>query len=153
MSFEISRERPDTAEAIALIDELEEHLNSFGYPDESQHGYDVAELVAHGVAFFVLREAGQPVGCGGVQLFGTEYGELKRMYVRPGHRGKGYAKRLLDRLAAHAREHGVSLLRLETGVYQYEAIGLYERWGFARCGPFGEYVEDPNSIYMERRLM
>jgi hypothetical protein len=46
----------------------------------------------------------------------------------------------------------VPLLRLETGIYQQEAIGLYERAGFQRTGPFGDYVMDPLSLYYEMVL-
>jgi len=44
------------------------------------------------------------------------------------------------------------LLRLETGIFQIEAIGLYDRYGFQRRPPFGEYVEDPMSVYFEKSL-
>jgi ribosomal protein S18 acetylase RimI-like enzyme len=91
-------------------------------------------------------------GCGGVQLFGTEYGELKRMYVRPEFRGRGLGKLMLEHLADHARRNGARLLRLETGIHQKEAIGLYESFGFKRVPPFGEYKEDPLSIFYEKRI-
>ena len=55
-------------------------------------------------------------------------------------------------LAEHARHHGVPLLRLETGIHQSEAIGLYERWGFQRIPPFPPYREDPLSRCYEKRL-
>jgi putative acetyltransferase len=56
-------------------------------------------------------------------------------------------------LSAHAREHGVGLLRLETGIYQREAIGLYERMGFQQIPSFGAYKEDPLSLFYEKRLV
>ncbi|TMC00596.1 MAG: GNAT family N-acetyltransferase [Chloroflexi bacterium] len=148
----ILAERPDTAEAQALIAELEDHLASL-YPAESRHGYGVEKMLREGVAFFVVREEGAPAGCGGVQLFGAEYGELKRMYVRPQFRGLGLGKMILDRLVEHARRHGVRLLRLETGIYQEEAIGLYEAAGFQRIPPFGSYKEDPLSVFFEKRIL
>ena len=147
----IGAERPDTAEAVQLIDELEAILSPL-YPQESRHGYDVQKLIQQGVAFFVVRYAGEAAGCGGVQLVGQEYGELKRMYIRPHYRGKGLAKALLDHLASYARARGVTCLRLETGIHQAEAIGLYERWGFRRIGPFGPYRDDPLSIYYEKDI-
>jgi GNAT superfamily N-acetyltransferase len=152
MPIIITRERPDSADAIALITELEAHLEPF-YPRESRHGYSVEKLIAQAVAFFVLRDNDTPAGCGGIQLFGTTYGELKRMYVRPSFRGLGFGKLLLDHLADHARAHGVGLLRLETGIHQAAAIGLYEQVGFQRIPPFGDYVEDPLSIFFEKRIM
>ena len=151
MSTIITPERPDTPDAMALIEELEAHLASL-YPAESRHGFSVEKLLREEVAFFLLRTDGAPAACGGIKLFGTEYGELKRMYVRPQLRGRGYGKLMLDHLAEHARRHGVLLLRLETGIHQSEAIGLYERWGFQRIPPFPPYREDPLSRCYEKRL-
>jgi GNAT superfamily N-acetyltransferase len=151
MSVTITLERPDSADAVALITELESHLETL-YPVESRHGYSVEKLLAQGVAFFVLRESDIPAGCGGIQLFGTAYGELKRMYVRPQFRGSGYGALLVNHLAEHARAHGVSLLRLETGIHQAAAIRLYERMGFRRIPPFWPYREDPLSLCYEKRI-
>ena len=151
MSAIITRERPDTPDAICLITELQAHLEGH-YPPESRHGFSVEKLLAEGVAFFLLRTDGTPAACGGIQLVGGEYGEIKRMYVRPQFRGSGFAKRMLAHLTAHARAHGVTLLRLETGIYQPEAIGLYERSGFYRIPPFGRYTDDPLSRCYEKRL-
>jgi putative acetyltransferase len=152
MSAIITPERPDSADAVVLITELEAHLAPF-YPPESRHGFSVEQLIAQGVAFFVLRANDTPAGCGGIQLFGTAYGELKRMYVRPHFRGLGFGKVLLNHLADYARTRGVALLRLETGIHQEAAITLYERMGFERIPPFGVYVEDPLSLFYEKRIM
>ena len=147
----IAEERPDSPAAQTLIDELESHLVSL-YPNESRHGYSVDKLLREGVAFFIVREDGVPAGCGGVQLYGTDYGELKRMYVRPQFRGRGLGKIVLNHLTDYARERGVGILRLETGIYQKEAIALYESSGFRRVPPFGEYKEDPPSVFYEKRI-
>jgi len=74
------------------------------------------------------------------------------MYVRPQFRGLGLAKLMLDHLETYARERGVGLLRLETGIYQNEAIGLYERMGFRSIPPFGGYREDPLSKFYEKQI-
>jgi ribosomal protein S18 acetylase RimI-like enzyme len=149
VTVRITREHPATEDATALILELESHLAGH-YAAESRHGYSVEKLIAQDVAFFLLRDGDTPAGCGGIQLFGTEYGELKRMYVRPAFRGRGFGKLLLDHLAAHARSHGVRVLRLETGIHQKEAIAMYERAGFHRIAPFGPYREDPVSLCYEK---
>ena len=151
MPATIAAERPDTPDALRLIDELQTHLESF-YPPESRHGFSVDRLIKEGVAFFVLRVDGAPAGCGGIKLFGLEYGELKRMYVRPDFRGRKYGELLVDHLAEHARAHGVTLLRLETGIHQQAAIRLYERLGFRRIPPFGPYTDDPLSRCYEKSL-
>lgn len=144
-------ESPDTADAIALIQELDGYLEPL-YPQESRHGFSVEQLLQEGVAFFAMRHDGIPAGCGGVKLFGTEYGEIKRMYVRPQFRGLGLGKLMLRHLSSYARDQGVTLLRLETGIYQAEAIGLYEGYGFRRIPPFGAYKVDPLSLFYEMRL-
>lgn len=151
MPATITTERPDTADARALITELEAHLAPL-YPRESRHGYSVEKLIGEAVTFFLIRDNGTPVGCGGLQLFGTDYGEIKRMYVRPQFRGSGFAKLMLDHLADYARSRGVGLLRLETGIHQHAAIGLYERMGFQSIPPFGEYKDDPLSRFYEKRI-
>jgi putative acetyltransferase len=148
----ITQERPDTPDATALILELEAVLEPL-YPQESRHGLSIERLINEGVPFFVLRSDGAAAACGGVKLFGTEYGEIKRMYVRPEFRGQGFAKKILDHLAEYAQSNGVTLLRLETGIHQHEAVGLYERMGFHRVGPFGDYWDDPLSIFYEKSLV
>ena len=152
MTPQIVAARPDGAEARALIDELEAHLVSHGYPQASRHGYSVEKLLREAVAFFLTRSDGIAVGCGGVQLYGAEYAELKRMYVRPAFRGLGLGRSMLSHLAEHARKNGAAALRLETGIYEEAAIGLYESFGFRRRPPFGEYREDRFSLYYEKRL-
>ena len=151
MPVAITAERPDTPEALLLIDELQTHLESF-YPPESRHGFSVERLIKEGVAFFVLRVDHAPAGCGGIKLFGREFGELKRMYVRPEFRGRKYGELLVEHLAGYARANGITLLRLETGIHQQAAIRLYERLGFRRIPPFGPYTDDPVSRCYEKSL-
>jgi ribosomal protein S18 acetylase RimI-like enzyme len=157
MSVVIAREPADSPDAAALVLELEAHLETH-YPVESRRGFSVDRLVAEGVRFFVLRVDGRPAGCGGILLVegaasgGPAYGEVKRMYVRPAYRGLGLGERILGRLGDEARAHGLSVLRLETGVHQRAAIALYERVGFRRIAPFGPYTDDPLSLCYETRL-
>jgi len=152
MPITIVEEHPDSPDAVQLLTELDTDLHRHPYPPESRHAFSIEKLLREGVAFFVMRHDGNPAGCGGIKLFGTEYGEVKRMYVRPADRGMGLGKALLDRLVEHARGRQVSVLRLETGIYQTEAIGLYERYGFQRRPPFGEYKIDPLSVYYEKSI-
>ena len=151
LAITIEAARPDSADAAQLIAELEAQLAPL-YPAASRHGYSVEKLLREDVAFFVVRRYGAAAACGGIQLFGTEYAELKRMFVRPAYRGQGLGVALLEHLAAYARERGASLLRLETGIHQAAAIRLYERWGFARIAPFGPYFDDPVSLCYEKRI-
>lgn len=143
--------RPDCHEAMELLAELDAALHEYPYPPESRHAFSVEKLIRESVAFFLASCDGQLAACGGVKLL-ADYGEVKRMYVRPAFRGNGLGKAILNHLAAHALAHGINMLRLETGIYQVEAIGLYERWGFQHRAPFGEYKEDPNTVYFEKTI-
>lgn len=147
----ITAEHPASPDATALIAELDAHLTPL-YPSESRHGFSVQKLIADAVAFFVVRDDGAPAGCGGIKLFGREYGEIKRMWVRPQFRGRGYGRLMLDHLADYAKGQGLRILRLETGIHQHAAIRLYEREGFTRIPPFGSYRNDPVSLCYEKRL-
>jgi putative acetyltransferase len=154
VAVEIAKEAPDSPDAERLIEALETHLASH-YPATSRHGFSVERLLAEGVDVFVLRTDGVAAACGGILFVdehGDRYGEVKRMYVSPEFRGAGFGKRILDHLAGHSLERGVSRLRLETGIHQVEAIGLYEASGFRRIGPFGPYVDDPLCLYFEKAL-
>ena len=151
MSISITEVAPDAEDAVQLIGELDAHLMAHPYPAQSRHAFSIDKLLRERVVFFITHYEGHLAGCGGIKLFGAEYGEVKRMYVRPEFRGKGLGKAMLNRLVDHARSKDVDLLRLETGIYEVEAIGLYERFGFQRRGPFGEYVDDPMTVYLEYR--
>ena len=148
----ISLERPDSEDAITLITELEADLDPL-YPKTSRHGYSVEKLLREGVSFFVIRDNGVLVGCGGVQFFGNDYGEIKRMYVRPQFRGRGFARLMLDHLSEYTRSNGINVLRLETGIHQHDAIALYERAGFRSIPPFGDYKPDPLSRFYEKKIV
>ena len=150
MNVTITRERPDTADAMLLIGELEALLSP-NYAPESRHGYSVEKLIRENVHFFVMRADGAPAGCGGIQFY-PGFGELKRMFVRDALRGSGLGRALLEHLAAHARANRCDLLRLETGIHQHAAIRLYERWGFERIPPFPPYRPDSVSVCYEKRL-
>ena len=147
----IAAEHPASPDATVLIAELDAHLTPV-CPSESRHGFSVQKLIADAVAFFVIRDGGAPAGCGRIKLSGTEYGEITRMWVRPQFRGLGFGKLMLDHLANYAKRHGVAILRLETGIHQHAAIRLYEREGFERIPPYGNYRVDPISLCYERNL-
>ena len=152
MKFSIDEERPDSRDAVTLIAELDEYLHHLNYPPESVHTYSPERLISEGFIFLVARMDGEPVACGGIKLIDNDYAEVKRMYVRRAHRRLGLAKLILDRLESVARNANLKTLRLESGIWQPEAIGLYERSGFQKRGPFAGYHEDPTSVYFEKSL-
>ena len=150
-TLHIAFERPDQPEVVALIEALDAYQTSL-YPAESNHLLDISTLLQPDVLFAVVRnDESRPLGCA-ASVLKDGYAELKRMYVRPECRGQGAAKQLLQFLEQETLKRGRRWLRLETGIRQAEALGLYERCDFARRGPFGDYAEDPLSVFMEKPL-
>jgi len=155
MSILIERAVEATTEVHGLIEELNGVLGA-AYEDHQRHGLSIEQLFEPHVRFFVARLDGIAVGCGGVAMF-DDYAEVKRMYTRPAVRGRGVAKALLHRIEDEACRAGKSVLRLETGTHQQEAIGLYEGMGFRQRGPFGAYAAMParnieTSLFFEKAL-
>ena len=149
MTVTIGLESADQVDVLGLIEDLDAYQKPL-YPIESFHGIDLAALTQPNVLFAVARDAhGAAIGCGAM-VVGAHYGEIKRMYTRPGFRGQGLGARVLALLEAQARERGCRLFRLETGYLQAEALALYARCGYARRGPFGDYGDDPTSVFMEK---
>jgi putative acetyltransferase len=147
----INAETPDQPEVRDMLARLDAYCAAL-YPAESNHLMDVASLMQGDVLFLVARDVdGAAVGCAAL-VNRQVYGEVKRMFVDERRRGLGTGRKLLEHLVMFARMSGLSMLRLETGIHQLDAIALYERAGFLRCAPFGDYREDPLSLFMEKRL-
>jgi putative acetyltransferase len=145
----ITLESPNQPDIIALINELDAYQVPL-YPIESHHGIDINALSAPNVLFAVARdEVGLAAGCCAM-VIEAEYGEIKRMYTKPQYRGKGIARALVNMLEAEAKTRGCSVFMLETGYLQPEAIAFYANMGYSSCAPFGQYVEDPNSVFMRK---
>jgi putative acetyltransferase len=147
----IALERADQPEVVALISALDAYQMPL-YPLESHHGIDIAALVQPHVLFAVARDDdGRAIGCGAV-VPGPDFGELKRMFVLPEQRGRRVGHAILAFLEDAAARRGCRWMMLETGVRQPEALGLYARCGYTRRGPFGDYVDDPHSVFMAKPL-
>ncbi|WP_113699397.1 GNAT family N-acetyltransferase [Nonomuraea lactucae] len=118
----------------------------------TRYGPEGRSSVHADARFLVALVGGRAVGCGAVQPVDATTGELKRMYVVPGHRGRGIARRLLTALEELARGQGHRWLRLATGERQPEAIALYERCAYEPVERFGKYVDDPLSRCYRKAL-
>ncbi|RSZ37024.1 MULTISPECIES: GNAT family N-acetyltransferase [unclassified Variovorax] len=147
--MQISLESPAQPDVTRLIDDLDAYQKPL-YPPECHYGIDIAALSAANVLFAVARDnEGTAIGCGAI-VMEPEFGELKRMYVRPENRGQGVAAKVLGFLENEAMGRGCAMFRLETGVSQLEALSFYTRSGYARRGPFGKYPDDPLSVFMQK---
>ncbi len=137
---------------LEMVEKLDAGMKDL-YPPESTHLTPPEELSAGANRFFAVKVDGKLVGCGGIRVAGRDYAEIKRIFVDPSSRGLGLAKALLDRLEGESRSLGLLEMKLETGILQPEAIGLFERCGYTQCPVFGDYPRnDPYSYFMRKTL-
>ncbi|MGH9853744.1 MAG: GNAT family N-acetyltransferase [Blastocatellia bacterium] len=142
---------PASPGARRLIEQLDGYLAGL-YPAESNHLLPVESLRQPNVTFLTASVDGEIAGCGAFVNQGGEYAEIKRMFVLPEFRGLKLGRRILEELETLARASGLKLARLETGVYQSEALLLYEKAGYQPRERFGNYPEDSLSVFMEKKL-
>lgn len=135
---------------------LQEHLASMRQisPPESGHALPTEELRKPEITFWTAWERGELLGCGALKQLDAYHGEIKSMRTSARHLRKGVARALLHYIIGEAGRRGYRRLSLETGSMKaFEpARQLYARTGFTFCGPFADYVEDPNSVFMTKEL-
>jgi putative acetyltransferase len=145
----VSFETPNQPDVAALLAELDAYLYAL-YPADCVYALDIAALEQPNVLFAVARDlAGAALGCCAMVIT-PEYGEVKRMYVRPAARGRSLSHKLLDALEGEAVKRGCTRFTLETGPDQPEALALYAKRGYTVRGPYGDYRDDPLSVFMEK---
>ncbi|KIO37929.1 GNAT family N-acetyltransferase [Shewanella sp. cp20] len=140
----------------SVVKMLEQHLEDMyaTSPPESVHALDLNELKQDDIRFWTLWEGDRICGCGAIKRLSPEHGELKSMRVANYYRQRGIGAQLLHHLQADATQNGMTRLSLETGSMSFflPARRLYQKFGFLECAPFGGYQEDPNSVFMSKRL-
>jgi putative acetyltransferase len=135
---------------------LNEHLRSMYElsPPESVHALDLDRLRKPEITFWTAWDGPLLLGCGALKELDRRHGEVKSMRTAEIHRRKGAGRAILAHIVEVAKSRSYQRLSLETGSMQaFEpAQRLYESFGFTHCEPFGDYIEDPNSVFMTLRL-
>ncbi|MBT2684748.1 GNAT family N-acetyltransferase [Bacillus sp. ISL-37] len=141
------------SEVISLIGE---HLHGMKLhsPPESIHALGLGELKGPDITFWTVWNEEQLMGCGALKELDFHHGELKSMRTATAHLRKGVAQAMLEHIIKEARKRGYTRLSLETGSMEafFPARKLYEKYGFVYCPPFGDYIEDQNSVFMTMEL-
>jgi putative acetyltransferase len=150
MIVEIKRVDPGGEDFIRLLQASDDYAASL-YPAESNHMLDIETLLRPQMNFFGAMVGGVVKGCGGFWAH-EDHVEIKRVWIDPSARGLGLSRKLMTVLENEARALGFKIARLETGISQPEALGLYRALGYVERGPFGDYKLDPLSVFMEKTL-
>lgn len=153
-SLRIAQGGLDDPRVVALLETHVARARAETAPG-SAHALDLEGLRAPGVTFWSAWEGDALVGVGALKALDAGHGEVKSMHTAELARGRGVGSALLEHIVRAARERGMSRVSLETGSWPYfaPARALYARHGFVACGPFGDYREDPNSVFMTRELV
>lgn len=142
----------DDLSGQAIADFLEAHIRDMRAvsPPESKHALDLEGLRQPDITFWSLYQEDRLVACAALKELDPRHGELKSMRVASEARGRGVASGLLEHILHTARARGYERVSLETGAMAFfrPAVALYRKYGFLPCPPFGEYREDPNSLFM-----
>lgn len=119
-------------------------------PPESAHALDIEGLQAPGIEFWALWNLQDLCAIGALKQHSASLGEIKSMHTVSSHRRTGAGGRMLRHLVARGQSLGLRQLSLETGVQAYfkPAVALYKKHGFVECPPFGDYIVDPNSLFL-----
>ncbi len=146
--------RPDDLSGTAVRQLLAQHLQGMTLhsPPESIHALDVEGLRHPSVTFWSAWDGEELLGCGALKELDPTHAEIKSMRTSPAHLRQGVARAMLEHILAEAARRGYGRISLETGsAAAFEpARRLYAAFGFAPCGPFPPYVEDPYSVFMTR---
>ena len=148
--------REDDLTGRKIADFLCEHLDNMNEitPPESVHALDLEALRSPDITFWTAWEGDELLGCGALKELDSRSGEIKSMRTAKAHRRKGIAGKILEHIIKEAEGRACDCLNLETGALPEfaPARALYIRYGFKYRGPFAEYIDDPNSVFMTKKL-
>lgn len=148
--------REDDLTSKQITDFLREHLEDMHEitPPESVHALGLEALRAPDITFWSAWEGNELLGCGALKELDPNHGEIKSMRTSRAHRRKGVGSKMLEHIITKAKQRTYNSLYLETGAMPEfaPARALYARYGFEYRGPFADYIEDPNSVFMTKKL-
>ncbi|WP_368566048.1 GNAT family N-acetyltransferase [Pseudoxanthomonas sp. UTMC 1351] len=149
--------RIDDLSSPKIIELLREHLHSMTLhsPPESIHALDIDALRQPEITFWSVWDGSELMGCGAIKELDAQHGEIKSMRTASAHLRKGVAAALMRHILDEAQRRFYQRLSLETGSMEAFAPAhrLYASFGFQKCAPFADYVEDPYSIFMTKELV
>ncbi|WP_165191683.1 GNAT family N-acetyltransferase [Caulobacter soli] len=139
----------DDARVIAL---LEHHVATAAAETArgSAHALNPSGLKSLDIEVWAAWAGERLLGLGALKGISPDHGEIKSMHVAQVERGRGVGGAILRHIIQAARHRNMRRLSLETGSWPFfePARALYRRHGFGETNPFGDYVEDPNSVFM-----
>jgi len=147
--FQIREDDLNGPEIIALIETHVAHMSGQS-PKECCHVLNIDALRVPEITFWSVWDGDQLVGCGALKEIASNHGEIKSMHTAAVHRGRGVGNKVLAHIVAEATNRGYNRLSLETGSTDgFEpALNMYRNAGFKSAEPFGDYAENPFTVFL-----
>ena len=123
-------------------------------PEGSTHVLDIQGLKIPSIKFWSLWENNKLMGCGALKFLDKKHGEFKSIRIHKTFRNKGYGIQVIQHLIEEARKLNIEKLSIETGAGNFflPARKLFRKCGFVECNPFAHYKEDPNSVFLTKKI-
>ena len=150
MDFLLKRTTADNEDFQVLVKELDHEL--WVELKEDQATYDQFNTVANIPTVVIAYNNDEPVACGCFKKFDEQTVEIKRMFVRKNHRGRGISKKILAELEEWATEQNYSYAVLETSIHFKAACNLYTSRYYEIISNYGPYADLPESVCMRKDL-
>ena len=135
---------------------LQEHLDNMYElsPPDQVFALDLAKLRVPEITFWTIWDDTLLVGCGALRELSSTHGEIKSMRTPSAARRRGAGRTLLQHIILISRNRGYKMLSLETGSHSAfgAAQSLYRSHGFSLSGPFGDYLPNEHSVFMQLQL-
>lgn len=142
----------DHTDFLHLCDELDQFLNQAIGGEDKREKYKKYNLLDTLDYVIITYDGQQAAGCAALRKYSDTEIEVKRVFVRETHRGRGIGGQLLAHLIEHATEMGYSYMLLETGAFLDASVRLYNRYGFTQIPNYGDYKNMPESFCMQLAL-
>ena len=147
---DIRKTDPDSAEALALMDELSDHLKAMT-GSSGRNSFETADVkVANSLFVTAYNLKGEAIGCGAIRPMDEHTAEVKRMYAL--YKGSGIGKAILTYLEKEAKNLGYKVLRLETRVINTNAVLFYKAMGYHQIENYGKYTGNKEAICFEKKI-
>ena len=151
MNIKIVRTNAKHKDFINLIKKLDAYLK---ITDQEEHDFynqfNAIDVIKHVVIAYYKEQA---IGCGAIKSFNEDALEVKRMYVLPEARGKGFAQKILLDLENWTKELGYKNCILETGKRQVDAVQFYHKCNYKVIPNYGQYANMENSVCFSKSIV
>ncbi len=139
---------PDSAEALALMDELSDYLEALTGSSGRSSYYSADFKVTRSLFITAYNQKGEAIGCGAIRPLDEQTAEVKRMYAM--YKGSGIGRAILTQLEIEAKNLGYKALRLETRLINKTAVLFYEALGYHQIENYGKYTDNEEAVCFEK---